>query len=414
MTTMQFMHYLRHALDHLYDPGSLARSPLVTLFGVAGGTQTPLALRQMLMDTIESLKPGENVPPHSPAWRAYQVLSCRYVQQFGQREVADQIGLSVRHLRREQEAALEVLATRLWAQFKLEGEVKGQASTDLVPTSTPEEMAPSVNEELAWLQRSSLCESANVAEELSTALHLAKPVAAQHKVHLEMALPDNLPDLAMHPMVLRQALLSLLTVAIGHVPGGELRISARPDNWDVEIQMLATNPRPGPRPVSNSNMDNLDMARRLARMFGGELSLFDSEAAFAARLTLPSLEQLPVLAIDDNEDTLHLFRRYASGTRYNLVGTRDPEEALLLAEKTSPRVIVLDVMMPRVDGWELLGRLHQHPLISHVPIIVCTVLAQKELALALGARDLLHKPVSREAFLEVLGRYVLPKVTGSG
>jgi len=73
----------------------------------------------------------------------------------------------------------------------------------------------------------------------------------------------------------------------------------------------------------------------------------------------------------------------------------------------------VDVMMPGVDGWELLGRLRQHPLTGHIPIVVCTVLTQEELALSLGASDFLPKPVARQAFLEALDRQLLTAATGS-
>jgi CheY-like chemotaxis protein len=101
-----------------------------------------------------------------------------------------------------------------------------------------------------------------------------------------------------------------------------------------------------------------------------------------------------------------MLQRYTSGTRYRLVGTQDPEESLSLAEKISPQIIVLDVMMPQVDGWRVLGRLRQHPLTEHVPVIVCSILAQEELALSLGASGFVHKPVTRQAFLAALDRQI--------
>jgi PleD family two-component response regulator len=128
------------------------------------------------------------------------------------------------------------------------------------------------------------------------------------------------------------------------------------------------------------------------------------EGAFHTRLTLPALGQLPVLAIDDNAGTLHLLQRYTAGTRYRLIGAQDPERALSLAEEVAPQIIVLDVMMPHVDGWETLGRLRQHLLTSHVPVIVCTILAGEELAFSLGASDFVRKPVTRQAFLAALDR----------
>jgi CheY-like chemotaxis protein len=109
-----------------------------------------------------------------------------------------------------------------------------------------------------------------------------------------------------------------------------------------------------------------------------------------------------VLVIDDNADTLQLLQRYDTGTRYRLVTTQDPEQVLNLVEQLRPQIIVLDVMMPQVDGWELLGRLRQHPITEHTRLIVCTILAQEELALSLGADAFISKPVQRQTFLATL------------
>ena len=413
LTTEQFTYYLRNALDHLYDPDKLRHSPLAALIGVASRVDAPLVVRQILTDAIETLKPEADVPPDSPVWRAYEVLLCRYVQQFSQKEVADQLGLSVRHLRREQEAALEVLAAHLWAEFGMEAKLPGETSAATTYSSDTWEATPSVNEELAWLRDSPVSEPANVSREISTVLDLLSPLTAQYEVHCETTIPDTLPELAMNSIALQQALLELLTVAMHRSPGGRILISATPAVWEVEIQVLATDPRPGPRPVLNNDVSSLNMSRRLANMSGGRLALPDSEAAFAARLILPAVEAVAVLAIDDNDDTLQLLKRYTSGTRYALAGTRNPHEALQLAEKTSPQIIILDVMMPGVDGWQLLGRLRQHPLTSHIPIVVCTVLAQKELALSLGASSFVHKPLSRQTLLEVLDLEAQTMATGS-
>jgi CheY-like chemotaxis protein len=158
--------------------------------------------------------------------------------------------------------------------------------------------------------------------------------------------------------------------------------------------------------ASDDNAESLSIARQLTDLCQGRLILSTEGATFEADLIVPTLEGLPVLVIDDNADTLQLLQRYASGTRYHLIGTRDPKQALKLAEEYSPQIVVLDVMMPDVDGWELLGRLRQHPLVDRTPIIVCTILAQEELALALGANAFIHKPVRRRDFLAALDHQV--------
>ena len=132
------------------------------------------------------------------------------------------------------------------------------------------------------------------------------------------------------------------------------------------------------------------------------------------RISVPAKERIPVLVIDDNADTLRLLERYLSNSRYRFLGTPDPAQAVDLAEKQSPRIIVLDVMLPGVDGWELLGRLRQHPKTCDIPTIVCTILPQEQLALDLGATEFIRKPVSRQALLSALDRQLSSVSTASG
>jgi CheY-like chemotaxis protein len=218
---------------------------------------------------------------------------------------------------------------------------------------------------------------------------------------------ENLPRLAVQPTTTRQTLLSMISAAIRSVPGGDIRIEAQVRDWHVHITVNPVKHQDAPSPAYQGDADSLQMAQRLARLSGGSLQIMagdGDERPFSAELVLPVLGQVPVLAIDDNTDTLQLLRRYLSGTRYRFVAVRDPNEALTVAGEAAAQIIVLDVMLPGVDGWELLGRLREHPKTRDVPIIVCTILPEEELALTLGAASFIRKPVSRGAFLWALDR----------
>ncbi|OQA39922.1 MAG: Stage 0 sporulation protein A [Chloroflexi bacterium ADurb.Bin325] len=164
--------------------------------------------------------------------------------------------------------------------------------------------------------------------------------------------------------------------------------------------------------------DNLHMAQELVGLMGGRLTLGEPDAdGLLAQLWLSPAEQTPVLAVDDNADTLKLYERYLSGSQYHLIGTPDPRQALPLARQFDPAAILIDVMLPDMDGWELLGRLRENPLTADVPLIVCTILPQEQLALALGAAAFIRKPVTRETLLAALDRWTseasLPSETSS-
>ena len=67
-----------------------------------------------------------------------------------------------------------------------------------------------------------------------------------------------------------------------------------------------------------------------------------------------------------------------------------------------PQILVIDIMMPGLDGWRLLGQLRHHPVTAPIPIVVSTIVSEKGLALSLGAVDFIQKPVSRRIFLTAL------------
>jgi CheY-like chemotaxis protein len=73
-----------------------------------------------------------------------------------------------------------------------------------------------------------------------------------------------------------------------------------------------------------------------------------------------------------------------------------------LAQELRPQAILLDVMLPGMDGWETLARLRRHPATERLPVIICTILPEEQLALALGASAFLRKPLAREELLQAL------------
>jgi CheY-like chemotaxis protein len=395
----QFLEYLREALNHLYAPERLRKSPLANLFGVADRFDTASALQRVLIDAIASLKPPTGEPSQSPAWQIYEPLFYRYVEQLSAEEVADQLGVGTRHLRRWQNTAQEALADWLWKQFNLTDQVAAQAHSG---EGRAEAVPVALNQELAWLKSETGASITDLAQTLPPVFDLAGKLAERHAVQLDFALTDDLPKVCVPSVALRQVLINLLSVVIPRAAGGQVKVSVQVLQWDVEIRVrCAQCPS-----QAEEEAENLSMARQLAELGGCCLTLEADAQAFDARLTLPALEHIPVLAIDDSHDTLQLWQRYAADSHYRLIGTRDAEHALDLAAKVSPQIIVLDVMMPHVDGWEMLGRLRQHPLTSGIPVIVCTILAQKELALLLGASDFLRKPVNRPDFLAALDRQI--------
>ena len=405
LTKETFTHELNTTLTHLYDPAVLRRSRLVLFFDLDPQAEVIPALQRILTSAIEALKPSQDVPTGTRAWRLYHILYYRYIEQFTQREVASDLALSIRQLRRQEKTALEVLADQLWTRYN-----KAQSP---LPVSEPAAeadaaSAPPLEEELARLEKTIPSELIEVAALLQSVLDTVRPLAERLGVSIQCDAPAALPPLNVQLITMRQALLHVVSTATRCLPDGHVTLSADllPQRAGVHVQVMTR--RGNTAAAVDKNVgQNLGVARKLVQNSGGLLeTTFDTaaEIPFSASIILPTTAQIPVLAIDDNADTLQLWQRYLVGSRYHLTGVVDPQAGLELAAQLSPEIIIVDVMLPGLDGWELLGRLREHPQTRHAAIIVCTILPQEQLALALGAAEFMRKPVSQQVFLDTLDR----------
>jgi CheY-like chemotaxis protein len=97
-----------------------------------------------------------------------------------------------------------------------------------------------------------------------------------------------------------------------------------------------------------------------------------------------------------------MFQRYMGRANLEVIGITDPTQGLATAQKIQPALIILDVMMPHIDGWEVLQTLKLDPETKHIPIIVCSAWGEPELARSLGAIAFLKKPVIQKDLLDAL------------
>ncbi len=120
-----------------------------------------------------------------------------------------------------------------------------------------------------------------------------------------------------------------------------------------------------------------------------------------------------VLVVDDDATVHDLMRRSLSGQGFNVVRAMGGEDGLRLAKDLHPLVITLDVMMPGMDGWAVLAALKADPELADIPVIMVTIIDQKNMGYALGAAEYLTKPVDRGRLLAVLNRYKQGTASGS-
>lgn len=120
--------------------------------------------------------------------------------------------------------------------------------------------------------------------------------------------------------------------------------------------------------------------------------------------TLPP-EAKTVLVIDDDPTVHDLIQRFLTKEGFRVESALNGEEGLRKAVELQPDAITLDVMMQRMDGWSVLSNLKADPNLSEIPVIMLTIVDNKNMGFALGASDYLTKPIERDRLSAILRKY---------
>ncbi len=395
MDRQAFARLIKEALIHLYDHAYLQCHPLASLLVVNAPQELDgMTLHRVLLEAIETLRPSSRVPPTAPVWRPYLALYLRYVENMDTAQVAQELAISPRQLRREQSKGLEALTELLWARYQQLRWASGQEASPYTL----------LDEEVTRLGTAPSDHFTSIEATVRGVLATLSELATRRHISLVVSLPPDLPPVSVDRVVLRQILLNILTHVLDAGSDGEIEITGCVGSREVDLSIRYSGNEKIPSSKGRGD-DRLTVAARLVAMQGGQVEL-TQEKQFAVRLSIPVRHPPTVLVIDDNPDVIQLFQRYLGGGAYHVVGATTADEAFRLAQEIRPYAITLDVMMPSQDGWELLQNLKNHPVTKDIPVIVCSVLQERELALSLGAADFLAKPITQQMLLSALARCV--------
>lgn len=387
----EFRKQVKDALEHLYDTAHLETHPLVFQFATpASDNRLTRAqrLRTLLKESVETLRPLTGVPS-SPEWRGYLALRYRYVQGMSQAETETELGVSLRQLQRELHKGLDAVAAILWEKRE------AGALTDT-------EWQTEFNQ---WEIAREQCE---VATLLDDALWLIKPLLAERGLTLTVEQLTRPVPVFVDATLTRQALFKVLRTLVRHSQHTSPSLRVREETEQVLIVLRASDR------FEYETDEDWQNALSLCEGQGGGLrgELLNDGVRFT--LSLPCASQRRVLVIDDNAAIHQLFERYLAPHHFEVLHAHNGDEALRLARDASPQVITLDVMMPHTDGWQVLRTLAADELTAHIPVVICSVLKEPELAFSLGARAYLKKPVERLELLATLNQLLSPGSPRSG
>lgn len=397
----QFEIELQEALNNLYNPG-YQPTAMVSSVLRCSPREGIKPIRAAVAQAIEEFRPPPSVSASAHGRRIYGVLFHRYVEGLNQDEAAERLNISPRHLRREQRQAVHILARYLWQRATARPPAAGGGSMNEVapPSATVAtaglvEWRSQVRQELESLRKSAPGTVADVSEALRTVADLVRPLAARYDVSLRIAHTE--PDLvvAMHPSTLRQLIVEAITELVQRMSSGEIELSAERQAEHIGIIVTAS-------PLASDGVPEDYLIEDLLGAQGGIVQWRLDGDALSLHVGLPPADWVDVVIVDDNEDLVRIYERYLDGTRYRLSPIMEGDRILERIQELAPDIIVVDIMLPDIDGWELLAYLHNHPATKSVPVIVCSVIRQEELSLSLGAILHLPKPVRKREFIQAL------------
>lgn len=169
----------------------------------------------------------------------------------------------------------------------------------------------------------------------------------------------------------------------------------------------------------------LALTRKLAELLGGDVTV-TSEPGRGTTVSLclpmqlasseaeeaPKTESAParaggcdVLVIDDDAATREIVRRAAARIGFSVEGAGAGREGLDMARACTPSLIVLDIGLPDMDGWQVMAKLRAQPQLKDIPVIVLTAIAERSRAMDEGAAFYLKKPADRDALAAAMMRY---------
>jgi signal transduction histidine kinase/DNA-binding response OmpR family regulator len=286
-----------------------------------------------------------------------------------------------------------------------------------------------------------------VRKSLEYCLSLVREQAMKQKIRLSLELDPEVGQLDADRLRFRQVVLNLLSNAVKFTPeGGRVDVRASIQGQDLVVTVADTGVgvavedhqrifdsfQQGTRPSEQAEGTGLGLtlSKRIVELHGGRIWL-ESEVgrgstfgfALPAGSDEPVLTSIPragtdaglttepatgpgptVVVVEDDRRSFDLLRAYLEAAGVRVVGARDGEEGLDTARRLTPAGVILDILLPGIDGWEVLAQLKADPRTAPIPVIVVSMLDERGRGFALGAAEYLVKPVDKEQLLAAVYR----------
>jgi len=298
-------------------------------------------------------------------------------------------------------------------------------------------------------------ENLDLADIVSEVAGTVRPMLDDNRHELDIRLAEELPQVHADKNRLRQILLNLLSNSIKFTPpGGKLAIEASSEGDWCQVSMIDNGIGIKQEDVGRifevfTQVDTLPdkklegtglglaLCKQLVEAYGGKIwveSKYKKGSKFIFTLPLardgkprlkvkqqpgesspgvkkPPLkpEQRQILVVDDDPKSRSLLKIWLKEEGYSITEASSGNEGMRKAEDLSPAVIILDILMPDKDGWQVLHELKSTPKTRDIPVVITSVMEEQETAFAVGAMDYFIKPVDKKRFLRSIAELGVAK-----
>jgi CheY-like chemotaxis protein len=270
--------------------------------------------------------------------------------------------------------------------------------------SVPPSNTLSLHSEIERVQRQTAISSTSAEGFLRNTLNALKHLQERQEADLDVQILDAILPSTVDQTVLRQVIIWIISQLLIQSPlASRFTISFMVKDSTARF-CFTRNCELGDDRIHHLPQNLQPTLETLLSELGATMYTSDGYShAIEIILEIPC-QQYSILVIDDNPDVTSLFRQYLAGQPYQVFTAIDGAQAVELASQIHPQFIILDVLLPKQDGWEILQKLKNHPTTLTTPVLICSVLDAQDLAILLGADGFLHKPPEQSEFLETLNR----------
>ncbi len=289
-------------------------------------------------------------------------------------------------------------------------------------------------------------EEVSLDELLRSTLSSAVGLTKDRPVTLHHELAEGLPHIAVDKTRIRQVLLNLLSNAAKFTDAGSITvrvwqqgtelitsitdtgIGIPADKLDAIFEEFRQGDEGSDRSYQGTGL-GLPICKRLVEMHGGHIWV-ESEVGvgstffFSLPLLIESADEtseqvhaiavpdettppgIPIVVVEDDPSAIEIIATYLQPEGYTLYPVTDSRQTLAEVQRRQPVAIILDILMPHKDGWEVLSDLKADPDLHDIPVICYTIVDNARLGFSLGASAYLVKPVAPKVLRETVHRLV--------